>query len=76
LTYPGNHEYTFYVDSTMPCKALTLRVRSALATSTPEPYDYDNADNVDNSNVSSDNGDNVDNDNLDNDNLDNLDDTV
>jgi hypothetical protein len=81
LTYPGDHEYTFYVDSTMPCKALTLRVRSALATSTPEPYDYDNADNVDNFNVSSDNGDNadndnLDNDNLDNDNLDNLDDTV
>ena len=74
LTYPGDQEYTFYVDSTMPCKALTLRVRSALATSTPEPYDYDNADNysdnVDNSSVYSDNSDNLDNDNLDNDNID------
>jgi hypothetical protein len=73
LSYPGDHTYTFYVDSTMPCKAISLRVRSALATSTPKPYDYDNyadnMDNVDNYDVYSDNNDGLDNDNLDTDNV-------
>jgi hypothetical protein len=32
LTYPGDHDYTFYVDSTVPCKRLELEVRDALGT--------------------------------------------
>ena len=34
LTYPGDHEYTFYVDSTVRCKQLNLEVRAALGTTT------------------------------------------
>jgi len=36
-TYPGKHAYTFYVDSTLPCKAIEFTVKSALATATPKP---------------------------------------
>ncbi|MGE3272354.1 MAG: hypothetical protein AB7P40_26635, partial [Chloroflexota bacterium] len=38
LSYPGKHEYTFYVDSTIPCKKIELSVRQGLATRTPTPY--------------------------------------
>jgi hypothetical protein len=47
-TYPGQHEYTFYVDSTVPCQKLQLRVLESLATRTPTPtktatpYGWDN----------------------------------
>lgn len=34
-TYPGEHEYVFYVDSTLPCQDLRLHVRNALATRVP-----------------------------------------
>ena len=37
LSYPGQHEYTFYVDSTIPCKKIQITVRQALATQTPTP---------------------------------------
>lgn len=30
LTYPGEHSYTFYVDSTIPCKQIQITVRQAL----------------------------------------------
>jgi len=36
-SYPGHQEYTFYVDSTIPCTKITIDVRNALATSTPKP---------------------------------------
>jgi hypothetical protein len=37
LSYPGQHEYTFYVDSTIPCKKVQLSVMESLATKTPKP---------------------------------------
>ena len=37
LSYPGQHEYTFYVDSTIPCKKIELTVGESLATKTPKP---------------------------------------
>ncbi|MDP8922429.1 MAG: DUF11 domain-containing protein [Chloroflexota bacterium] len=60
-TYPGKHKYTFYVDSTIPCKEIELTVLNALATATPRPtrtptpYGWDDNDN------GSDNGDDNDN---------------
>ena len=52
-TYPGQHEYTFYVDSTVLCQKIQLRVLRSLATSTPKPpeaygYDYGNTNSKDN----------------------------
>ncbi|MCC6177051.1 MAG: hypothetical protein IT305_17215 [Chloroflexi bacterium] len=56
-SYPGDHEYTFYVDSTIPCKKIQLKVEKALATrtptptKTPKPYYYNgNSNGNDNSN--------------------------
>lgn len=37
LTWPGHHEYTFYVDSTIPCKKIELQVRQQVFTKTPTP---------------------------------------
>ncbi|MFN8636335.1 MAG: hypothetical protein U0893_21000 [Chloroflexota bacterium] len=37
LTWPGRHEYTFYVDSTIPCKKIEILVRQQLFTKTPTP---------------------------------------
>jgi hypothetical protein len=37
-TWSGEHEYTFYVDSTIPCAKVSFRVDRALATRTPTPY--------------------------------------
>jgi len=54
-TYPGQHEYTFYVDSTIPCQKIQLTIRESLATKTPKPtkvptpYGY-NSNNNGNSN--------------------------
>src|SRR6185503_7279945 len=45
LSFPGTHEYTFYVDSTIPCQKISVTVRRGLATATPKPptpYSYDN----------------------------------
>jgi hypothetical protein len=56
LSYPGQHEYTFYVDSTIPCKKLELTIRQGLATKTPTPtktatpYNWNNNDNNNNDN--------------------------
>jgi hypothetical protein len=36
-SYPGQHEYTFYVDSTIPCQKIQLTVQGQLATPTPKP---------------------------------------
>ena len=36
-SYPGHQEYTFYVDSTIPCTTIAIDVGTALATSTPKP---------------------------------------
>ena len=41
LTWPGRHEYTFYVDSTIPCKMIEIQVRQQLATRTPTPWTID-----------------------------------
>jgi hypothetical protein len=55
-TYPGQHEYTFYVDSTIPCQKVQLTVRESLATKTPRPtktptpYGWNNNDNSNNNN--------------------------
>ncbi|MCC7368581.1 MAG: hypothetical protein IT306_09170 [Chloroflexi bacterium] len=67
LSYPGQHEYTFYVDSTIPCKKLQVTVRQGLATRTPTPtktatpWGGDNGNNNDNNNNdNSNNNDNTD----------------
>src|SRR5213075_2869473 len=31
-TYPGEHTYTFYVDSTIPCQKISMTIKEALAT--------------------------------------------
>lgn len=36
-SYPGQHQYTFYVDSTLPCQKIDIRVLNSLATRTPTP---------------------------------------
>jgi hypothetical protein len=60
LSYPGTHQYTFYVDSTVPCKSIEITVRQALSTRTPTPtkvptpYGFDNG----NSNSNNSNGNN------------------
>ena len=53
LTYPGEHSYTFYVDSTIPCKRIQIAVREALGV-----YSGDGNGNGDssNDNGSNDNG--------------------
>jgi hypothetical protein len=67
LTYAGKQDYTFYVDSTIPCKKLELEVRESLATKTPTPsktptpYGWDNGN--DNNSNSNNNGNNNDNNN-------------
>ena len=63
LTWPGKHEYTFYVDSTIPCKKIEITVRQSLATRTPTPtktatpWGWDNGNN-NNSNNNNDNNNN------------------
>ncbi|MFN8524927.1 MAG: fibronectin type III domain-containing protein [Chloroflexota bacterium] len=37
MTFPGNQDYTFYVDSTIPCKRTTFKVDGALGTPTAIP---------------------------------------
>jgi hypothetical protein len=60
-TYPGQHEYTFYVDSTVPCQKIQLTVRESLATKTPRPtktptpYGFDNNNNSNGNNNNSNN---------------------
>jgi hypothetical protein len=51
LTWPGRHEYTFYVDSTVPCKSIEIAVRHQLATRTPTPYSVTVGNGNDNGNV-------------------------
>jgi hypothetical protein len=36
-TYPSEHEYVFYVDSTIPCRRISIGVSQAPATNTPTP---------------------------------------
>jgi hypothetical protein len=56
LSYPGLHEYTFYVDSTIPCQKIQLTVRQQLATRTatplptPTPWGFDNGNGNSNNN--------------------------
>ena len=58
-TYPGAHKYTFYVDSTIPCKEIEINVLEQLATATPKPtktptpYGWDNGNGNGNSNNNS-----------------------
>jgi hypothetical protein len=60
LSYPGRHQYTFYVDSTVPCKSIEITVGQALSTRTPTPtkvptpWGFDNG----NSNSNNSNGNN------------------
>ena len=55
-SYPGLHEYTFYVDSTVPCQKIQIRVLQSLATATPKPsktptpYGWDNGNENSNGN--------------------------
>ena len=64
LSYPGQHEYTFYVDSTIPCKKLQITIRQGLATRTPTPtktatpYNWNNNDNNNNDNNGNNNNNN------------------
>ncbi|HZO25613.1 MAG TPA: hypothetical protein VFH48_06415 [Chloroflexota bacterium] len=66
LSYPGRHEYTFYVDSTVPCKKLEFTVLQSLSTRTPTPtktatpWGWDNG-NSNNSNSNNSNGNSNDN---------------
>ncbi len=60
LTWTGRHRYTFYVDSTIPCKEIEISVRQSIATKTPTPYGMTNENSED--------GDNEDGDNEDGDN--------
>jgi hypothetical protein len=53
LSYPGQHQYTFYVDSTIPCKSIEIAVRQSLATKTPTLYTVDSGNNNGNSNNNS-----------------------
>jgi hypothetical protein len=72
LTWPGKHAYTFYVDSTIPCKTIEIDVRNQLSTRTPTPtktatpWGWDNG----NSNNSNNNNNGNSNDNSGNDVLD------
>jgi hypothetical protein len=64
LTWPGRHQYTFYVDSTIPCQTIEIAVRQSLATRTPTPtkvptpYGFDNGNNNSNNNNSNNSNDN------------------
>ena len=62
LTWPGKHEYIFYVDSTIPCKTIEITVRQALATKTPTPYGLDNGNSNTNNNSNGNSNDNSGND--------------
>jgi hypothetical protein len=58
LSYPGRQKYTFYVDSTVPCKEIELTVRQALTTptqtptKTATPWGWDNGNSNNNNNNS------------------------
>jgi hypothetical protein len=63
-SYPGLHEYTFYVDSTVVCQKVQLRVLQSLSTRTPTPtkvptpYGFDNGNSNNNSNNNNNSNDN------------------
>jgi hypothetical protein len=63
-SYPGQHEYTFYVDSTVPCQKVQIRVLQALSTRTPTPtktatpWGWDNGNGNSNSNGNNNSNDN------------------
>lgn len=63
-SYPGQHEYTFYTDSTIPCRKVALTVSKALATVTQTPTKtatpYGSNDNDDNGNGNGNENDNTD----------------
>jgi hypothetical protein len=61
-SYPGTHQYTFYVDSTIPCKTIELTVRQALSTRTPTPTGGDNGNNNNSNNSNGNNNNNNSND--------------
>ncbi|MGE3268507.1 MAG: hypothetical protein AB7P40_07155 [Chloroflexota bacterium] len=52
-TWPGQHEYIYYVDSTIPCKKLEMRVRRQYHTPTPTATEVPDAEN---DNADGDNG--------------------
>lgn len=60
-SYPGQHEYIFYVDSTVPCQQIQLRVLQSLATrtptptKTPRPYNWSSSSNDNGNNNGNDN---------------------
>jgi hypothetical protein len=68
-SYPGLHEYTFYVDSTVVCQKVQLRVLQSLSTRTPTPtkvptpYGFDNGNSNNNSNNNNNSNDNFNNNN-------------
>jgi hypothetical protein len=59
LTYPGDQDYTFYVDSTVPCQKTRIRIRTQLATKVPTPYNYNPSSNNNNNNGNNNGNDNI-----------------
>jgi hypothetical protein len=57
-SYPGQHQYIFYVDSTVPCQKVELRVLQSLATRTPTPTKAATPWGGDNGNSNNNNGNN------------------
>jgi hypothetical protein len=53
LTAPGEHEYTYYVDSTIPCTKVRIRVQQALGSVSTS---FNSGDNNSGDNGSGDNG--------------------
>jgi hypothetical protein len=54
-TWPGQHEYVFYVDSTIPCKKVDVLVKRQYYTPTPKPTKTPKPDDADNDEGDSDN---------------------
>jgi len=60
-SYPDQHEYTFFVDSTIPCQKIHIRVMQSLSTRTPTPtktatpYNFNENSNGNSNNNSNDN---------------------
>lgn len=60
-TWPGRHKYTFYVDSTVPCKEIEIVVRQQYFTPTPDLYSDNSSEDGDNNSDDGDNGEDGDN---------------
>lgn len=54
-TWPGQHQYVFYVDSTIPCKKIDVLVKQQYLTPTPKPTETPKPEDYDNDGGDSDN---------------------